>query len=328
MKKREKLKRAERLEIAILLEKNYSYREIAKALGRSPNTISYEIKKNSVNGEYEPLKAHNKARLKLRQRRFQWRKVEENHELKQSVIKGLKKHWNPDEISGRMKRERKSFYISKTAIYEWLRSDRGQYWCRYLYSKRCYKKKRRKNKTARVMIPERVSIDKRFLGADNRTRYGHWEIDALVSGKRGRGVLAVMNERKSRLLAARKVWSLSSQIYIGAVRKMSLGLNIKSATFDNGIENKNHKQLRVPTFFCQPYSSWQKPSVENANKMIRRYIPKGTNISKIPDWYFNHIVSIINNKPRKILNYRTALEVAIAGGVLFNQQTSSVLIQG
>jgi len=321
MKKREKLKRAERLEIAILLKKDYSFREIANALERSPNTISYEIKNRSVNGEYDPIKAHNKARLKLRQRRFQWRKIEENTELKQDVIKGLKKHWNPDEIAGRIKRENKSFYVSKTAIYEWLRSNRGQYWCKYLYCKRYRKIKRKKNKTIRVMIPERVSIDKRFLGADNRTRYGHWEVDALVSGKKGRGALAVMNERKSRLLVARKVWSLSSKIYIGVVKKMSLGLNIKSATFDNGIENKNHRELRMPTFFCQPYSSWQKPSVENANKMIRRYIPKGTNISKVPDWRINHIISIINNKPRKILHYRTALEVAIASGVLLNQQT-------
>lgn len=321
MKKREKLKRAERLEISILLGKRYSLRKIAQALNRSPNTISREIKNNSVKGEYDPIKAHNKARLKLRQRRFQWRKIEENPELKQYAIEGLKNHWNPDEISGRMRKENKPFYVSKTAIYEWLRSNRGQYWCRYLYSKRYYKKKRKKNKTARMMIPERVSIDKRFLGADNRTRYGHWEIDALVSGKKGRGALAVMNERKSRLVLAQRVWSLSSKIYIGAVRKMSLDLNIKSATFDNGIENKNHRELNMPTFFCDPYSSWQKPSVENANKMIRRYIPKGTNISNVPDWRINHIVSIINNKPRKILNYRTALEVATASGVLLNQQT-------
>lgn len=321
MKKREKLKSAERLEISILLGKGYSFREIANALGRSPNTISYEIKNNSVNGIYDPIKANNKARLKLRQRRLQWRKVEENIELKQYVIKRLQKHWNPDEISGRMERERKPFYVSKTAIYEWLRSNRGQYWCRYLYSKRCYKKKRKKNKTARVMIPERIGLDKRFLGADNRTRYGHWEIDALVSGKKGRGALAVMSERKSRLLTATKVWSLSSKIYIAAVRKVSLDLNVKSATFDNGKENRNHKELNIPTFFCEPYSSWQKPSVENANKMIRGFIPKGTNISKVPDWYINHVVSIINNKPRKILHYQTALEVARQGGVLLNQQT-------
>lgn len=321
MKKREKLKRAERFEISILLGKKYSQRRIAKALNRSPNTISREIRRNSVRREYEPLKAHNKARLKLRQRRFQWRKIEENLELKQYVVKGLRERWNPDEVSGRMIKEKQPFYASKTAIYEWLRSDRGQYWCQYLYSKRYRKIKRKKKKAKRVMIPQRVAIDKRFLGAKNRTKYGHWEIDALVSGKRGRGALAVMNERKSRLLVTGKVCSLSSRIYIGAVRKMFLGLNVRSATFDNGVENKNHRELGLPTFFCEPYSSWQKPSVENANKMIRRYIPKGTNISKIPDWYINHIVSIINNKPRKILGYRTALEVARAGGVLLNQQT-------
>lgn len=321
MKKREKLKSAERLEISILLGKGYSLREIGRALNRSPNTISYEIINNQTKGIYDPIKANNKARLKLRRRRFQWKKIEENVELKKYVITGLKNRWNPDEISGRMRMERKPFYASKTAVYEWLRSNRGQYWCRYLYSQRCYKRKRKKNKTVRVMIPERIGLDKRFLGAKNRTRYGHWEIDALVSGKKGRGSLAVMSERKSRLLVAGKVWSLSSKIYIGVVRKMSLGLNIKSATFDNGLENKNHKDLDTPTFFCEPYSSWQKPSVENANKMIRGFMPKGTNISKVPEQRINRIVSIINNKPRKILHYQTALEVAMAGGVLLNQQT-------
>src|SRR3989344_4914750 len=119
MKKAKKIKKAERDEIFILLEKEYSIRSIGKALGRSPNTVSYEIKNNSTNGKYDPEKADKKARVSLRNRRFQWRKINKDKELKKYIIARLKDDWNPDEISGRMKKEKKLFYVSKTAICEW-----------------------------------------------------------------------------------------------------------------------------------------------------------------------------------------------------------------
>src|SRR3989338_9028566 len=195
MRKAKKLEKAERDEILILLSKGYSIRNIAKALGRSPNTVSYEIRNNSVNGIYDPEKANKKARVSLRSRRFQWRKINQDKELKKYIVAGLKDHWNPDEISGKMKKEKKPFYTSKTAIYEWLRTARGNKYCQHLYSERYYKKKRVK-KTERVMILDRVSIDMRSLGALNRSRYGHWEKDAVCSGKGGSGAL----DRKSTRL--------------------------------------------------------------------------------------------------------------------------------
>lgn len=316
MKNKEKLKRTERLEIAILLKKGYSFREIGRALGRSPNTISYEVESNSINGEYDPIKADNKARFRKRMAKFQWRKIIENKELKQYIITGLMKHWNPDEISGRMRAEKQPFYASKTAIYEWLRSNRGQYYCQYLYSRRYRKKNRKENKTARAMIPERIGINKRPSGATNRTRYGHWEKDAVVSPKGGKGSLAVGQERKSRLLAAKRTETMSPIEHAKITKDMLFGLMVKSVSFDNGLENRNHKELGYPSFFCDSYSSWQKGGVENGNKMIRRYFPKKTDFSEVSQDYIDCVVSIINNKPRKILGYKTALEVAIKGGVV------------
>ncbi len=327
MKNREKIKRAERLEIAILLDKKYSYRSIAKALSRSPNAISYEVQENSVNGTYNPIKAHAKAKQRKRMSKFQWMKIEESEEVNKYVIEGLKNHWNPDEISGAMRKENKPFYASKTAIYDWLRSDKGQYYCKYLYSKRYYKKRRKNKKTKRAMIPERVSIDKRFLGANNRTRYGHWERDAITSGKKGSGSLAVAQERKSRFITTKKTRTMSPAEHNEKTKEMATNMLVKSYTYDNGIENKNHKELGIPAFFCDSRSSWQKGGVENANKMIRRYIPKGTDISKISDEYVQNIVDRINKKPRKILGYRSALEVARANGVLL-KNNESVLIEG
>src|SRR3989338_11656069 len=162
---------AERFEISILRSKGYSIRSIAKSLDRSPNSISYELRKNKTKGAYEPKKAQNKSRLRKRKRRFQWIKIEENKELKLRVIDGLKRKWNPDEISGRLKLEKKPFQISKNSIYRWLYSNRGQRYCPLLYSKR-YREKKRTISRKRTIIPDRVDISRRFNGANTRNRYG------------------------------------------------------------------------------------------------------------------------------------------------------------
>lgn len=315
MRKSKKLNNPERSEISILLAKGYSHRAIAKAMARSRNTISAEIKRNSVNGIYDPQKAGAKARTRLTYRRFQWRKINQNDELRMYIIRGLKKHWNPDEISGRMRKDHESFFASKTAIYEWLYSAWGQRYCPYLYSRR-YRPKRRKPKKARVMIPARKPLTMRPLGATHRTRYGHWEGDAMVSGLRGTGCAAVGSERKSRLVRACLARSLSPAPYAKTLEQMTRDCLVNSWSFDNGIENREHESLAAPAFFCDPYSSWQKGGVENANKMIRRYLPKGTNFAKVKQSQLDWIVARINNKPRKILGYKTAREVARAAGVI------------
>ena len=202
MKKRKKkgdLTRAERLEIGILLDKEYSYRSIAKKLKRSPNTISYEIEKNSVRGKYDPLKADAKARVRKRTRRLQWSKIEAYPEVKKFVIEKLKDHWNPDEISGYLTRMKDPRHVSKTAIYDWLRTSRGERYCIHLYSKRKHVKKR-KPKTKKVLIPNRIGIERRNKGATNRTRYGHWEEDTIVGKKGTPGGMAVIADRKARFV--------------------------------------------------------------------------------------------------------------------------------
>lgn len=315
MRKSKKINNTERSEISILLAKGYRHRAIGRAMERSHNTISDEIRRNSVNGVYDPKKAQAKARTRLTYRRFQWRKINHDDDLRSYIIRRLRKHWNPDEISGRMREDREPFFASKTAIYEWLYSAWGQRYCPLLYSRR-YHPKKRKPKKPRVMIPARKSITERPQGATNRTRYGHWEGDAVVSGLRGSGALAVASERKSRLVRAHVVRSLRPVPYARTLDQMTKGCLVNSWSFDNGIENKEHQSLVAPAFFCEPYSSWQKGGVENANKMIRRYLPKGTNFARVKQSQLDWIVNMINDKPRKILGYKTAREVARAAGVI------------
>jgi len=318
---------AERMEIGILRSKKYSIRKIAKEMERSPNTISYELRRNKTGDQYEPKKAQDKSRLRKRMRRFQWMKIEENQELKNYIIKGLERKWNPDEISGRMRLERKSFQISKNSIYRWLYSVRGQKYCHLLYSKRHYRKKRRGSKK-RVLIPNRIDISKRFLGAEHRTRYGHWEKDAVNSRQGVSASLAVAAERKSRLYMAKKVRNMSPVNHEIATQKMLSNKKSLSITRDNGIENTHHEETETPSFFCEAYSSWQKGSVENQNKLIRIFFPKGTDFRFVTQEQVDEAVSIINNKPRKILKYKTALEVASAAGIITSIKSESVLIQG
>lgn len=315
MKKATKITRRERFDIRSMLDLKWSYRKIAKQLERSPNTIAREVANNSTNGCYDPVKADAKAKAKRRSTRLKWRKIEDNPALKKNIIAGLKKHWNPDEIAGSMAENHLPFRVSKTTIYEWLFSAWGQQYCKYLYSQR-YRPKKRKLKIVRVLIPNRTPLQLRPQVANQRTQAGHWEADAIVSVKSGKGGLAVTQERKSRLLAAKVIRTFKPQPYAQKIKRMLKDKLALSMTFDNGIENRGHQDLGIATYFCDPYSSWQKGGLENGNKMIRRYFPKGTDFSKVKQRQVDKIIAIINQKPRRSLGYKSALAVAKAEGVL------------
>ncbi len=322
------LSSAERSEIQILRRKGYSIRRIAEALERSPNTISREIRVNSVSGEYHAAKAKAKSRLARRSRRYQWQKIEHEPKLWLFVVEHLKLHWNPDEISKYLgSHPELGMYVSMRQIYEWLHSSRGQPYCQYLYSGRYRPKRQNKNKTTRVMIPGRVSITERPVAALDRIQPGHVEYDSVVSGKEyGRPkstfALAVLSERATRLVIARIVPNLRPEGFAQAISSLARSMNIRTFTTDNGIENKQHKLVTqytgAPVYFTDPYSSWQKGGVENANKMLRRYFPKGTDFSKVSQIQVDQAVALINQKPRKILGYKSAIQCAAEKG-LFRQ---------
>ena len=179
-----------------------------------------------------------------------------------------------------------------------------------------------------MLIPNRIDISKRFLGSEHRTRYGHWEKDAVNSRQGVSASLAVAEERKSRLYIARKVRNMSPVNHEIATQKMLSDKKSLSITRDNGIENTHHEETSAPSFFCEAYSSWQKGSIENSNKLIRIFFPKGTDFRFVKQEEVDIAVKTINEKPRKILGYRTAFEVALAAGIITSIKKESVLIQG
>lgn len=304
------LSSGERSEIEILKRRGYGVREIGRVLGRSPNTISLELQR--VPSGYKASYAKIYASTILKNRRFQWSKIESVPELKKYVVDGLKKHWNPDEISGRMKKEKREWYVSKSAIYLWLETVRGERYKKYLYAYRPGRRHKKKD-GLHGQILHMTPIE---LRCNERTRYGHWESDLMVSGRSGTGGLSTHVERKSRLVVAQKVKNLSSLEKQKTLVQIVQDFKVKSITFDRGHENARHHELDIPTFFCNAYHSCEKGGVENANKMIRTFFPKKTDFTSVSQEEVNRIVSIINNKPRKILGYMTATEVAVKHGVI------------
>lgn len=334
VKKYTGLSDAERSEIEILLGKGYRQRDIARVLDRSPNTINYEIRTNSTHNkatgelEYSAKNAKVKSRVSRRSRRFQWYKIEQYVALRDFIIQKLQPpcYWSPDAIAGYLKTQQAELpYVSSTQIYHWLYSPVGQPYCQYLCTKR-HKKKKRTKKTERVMIPDRNPLSERPVTVSNRDIPGNWEFDSVVSSKKSGSTyaLAVAQERCTKLLRVRLVPNLKPVAYASTIISLVEGYTTLTMTTDNGIENKQHLLITQATgakvYFTDPFSSYQKGGVENANKMLRRYYPKGTNFANTTQADVDYATAVINNKPRRCLGYKTALQYAREKGLLLNEE--------
>lgn len=318
------LTQADRDRLQALRDEGVKQKEIARILEVDPGTISREISRNrkkyrtrknvkNRNARYEAGAANHKAYVRRKYAKYQGKHINEHKDLKIYIIAKLKFHWNPDEISGRMKRDHEPFYASKTAIYDWLRTAIGDRYVRYLYSRRHYPKRRKGTAQKRQMIPNRIGIERRPKGAANKTRFGHFEGDTMVSGKKTRSTaaLAVIYERKMKYIDARKLPSLAPWRFTASVNEIVNDKYAKTISLDNGIENREHEKMLVPAFFCDPYSSWQKGGVENGIKMIRKFIPKGVDLAGYSDDDVRKVVEILNGKPRKSLGYAMPKEVMV-----------------
>jgi len=172
------IKKAERLEMSILLNKEYGIRDIAKALKRDPGAISREIANNSVNGAYDPKKANHKACVKRKYSKYQGMKIENNKELRDYVEKKIKQDWSPEQIAGRIKEIDKDLKrVSYQGIYKFIYSPYGRKLERYLR----YKNKKRRHKGNKSsQIQNRTFIDERPEITNKKERYGDWEGDLIV----------------------------------------------------------------------------------------------------------------------------------------------------
>jgi len=300
--------------MAILKGQGISIRSIAAQLGRSPSTISRELRRNkdrSTPDDYLPHQAQAEADLR-------WKQSHRRPRLKSPFLRtyvrsGLKRGWSPEQIAGRLRHEEHSDTVSHEAIYQWIYLEARELIPRLAKAHR-KRLTRRYRKKSRFRIPGRVFISDRPEHVQNRKQSGHWEVDTACS-PRGTAALAVAVERKTRYIrikniprktamAFRKALTDSLGSYPGHMRM--------TITYDNGPENTCHgwinRTLGTKSYFCEPYHSWEKGTVENSIGLIRRYFPKGTYFNNVTR---NQLISVenrLNNRPRKCLNYQTPAE--------------------
>lgn len=302
-----------------LLDDGVKQIEIAKILKVHKSTISREMRKKRKNGKYNADTAEHKALVKRENSKYQGMKIENYPDLKKSIITSLKEKRSPDEIAGRMKRDKVHIRVGTVAIYKWLYSSFGQKYCKYLCTQRYKKKPQTKSKTGRHIIPNMVRIGALPKGSVNKTRYGHYESDTFVSPRK-LGVKtsgAISCEKKSKLILGRKIPNMKPASMKKAVRSFGRTAIMKTTVMDRGIENTKHEEWGVDTYSADPSSPWQKPLVEGSIGLVRRWFwPKGTDLSKVSDYMFEKNINILNNKYRKSLHYRSALEVAREHGIL------------
>ena len=319
MKRKRRFKhlvRSDRDRLEILLCKGHSQVEIAQVLKVDKSTISREIRKRKrKNGVYDSDAAQHKAGVKRSNSKYQGMRVEANPELKRYIIRNLQKHRSPDEIAGRMRLEGQPFYASKKAVYHWLYSSYGDGYCKYLCTRRHRRKRQKRNKQERVIIPNKISVLK-------RPRYRwmqHAEGDLFVSPRSAEtpACVAVICLPKSRYLVGEKMENRKPATMVVAVKKIEGRVKIDTLTLDRGIENRYHERFGVRAYFCESHSPWQKPHVENNIGLLRRwFVPKKTDLSKLKNTKLQKYIKILNDKYRKSLGYRSAYEVAKESGIL------------
>jgi len=305
--------------IATLKRRKLTQTEIAIEIGCSDRTIRRELKQGVQAGrDYNATDAWQKKLARRKRSKYLGMKIDKHPDLATFIITALEDKQRPEAIAGRIT----AFHpelpnITAKSIYNWLYAPQGQRYAHLLPSKRYKPKKRRRDKAKKELIPDRIPLSIRPSGATNRTRYGHTSSDTMVSGRNtgSRTAIAGTIERKLRYVTLARLDNLKPDTMNQGLRAnfASMGITIHTDTKDNGIENKHHKQIEaelgITSYFCDPYSSWQKGEIEKVFQMVRAEgIPKGTDLSTVTEQQLQSIQDTLNNRWRKSLGYYSATE--------------------
>ena len=298
----------------MLRSKGYSLRVIAAAVGRSVSTISDELKRNAVAGGYTPDKAHHKAIVRRKAAKFQGMTIVANRALQDFIERELLKQQSPAAIAGRLATGLDNLpFVSRNTIERFIRSVHGR---QLEYQLKLLKQKnRRRVKRPRAVaeLTSRTFIDDRPAVIANRERVGDVEADFIVSGKTGSGYLLTVVDRKIRYGLTRKLLPVSiANMERGFLDVQQAFPELLSVTTDNDLLFRHHKRLEqllgVSIYFCHPYHSWEKGTVENYNKQVRKYVPKGADISQYPTEYLARVEARLNDRFMSVLAYKTPNE--------------------
>ena len=308
----------EREEIAVGLAREESLREIAGRLGRSPSTISREVRRNSRGRrQYRALAAQGQAQH--RAARPKAAKLAGNEELRSLVAARLKQKWSPEQISVMLRRQfpdHPEMQVSHETIYQSIyvqgRGALRRELAACLRTGRALRKPRRKDGERRGKIPGMVMISERPAEVQDRAVPGHWEGD-LITGAGNKSAIGTLVERSTRFVLLLHLPDGHGADAVAAqmtevMATLPAALR-RSLTWDQGSEMTNHAQVAAATdleiYFCDPHSPWQRGSNENTNGLLRQYFPKGTDLSVCDRGDLEAAAAELNARPRKTLGWKT-----------------------
>ncbi len=297
-----------------MLEEDCSYRAMAKRLGRSPNSISLEIELGEVNGEYDAKKADHKAYVRRHEAKYQGMKVAGNSKLQDFVEAGLYDDLSPEAIAGRVTKHEKHLpAVSKNSIRRYIESVPGRR-VEYHRLKQRRKRKRSRRRPKVSQLTDRTFIDKRPQSIQDRRYVGDAEADFLVSGKTGKGIILSLVCRKLRVSFLEQILEVTiANVHAAFLRIQERFPELHSISTDNDLLLQKHKELEqllgVKIYFCHPYHSWEKGSIENTNKYVRKDIPKGSDISRYSKRFIQKLEAKLNRRYMEVLNHKTPQEM-------------------
>lgn len=306
----------ERELLSILRGQGRSLRDIAQRLKRSPATVSRELKRNApevYKGYYLPHRAHERSRSRNRLSRAHARLKDPR--VWTLVRRKLKRGWSPEIIAGWLKGRHPELFTSHETIYQWIYHHERRWIPTLVRAHRRRLPRGHSHHHRKLHVPERVSIKERPKSVLLRRRMGHWEADTMTSRK-SLEALQVAVERKSR-------YSRLAKLPRKVSRHMSAALNRRlshypkefrrSITYDNGPENHEHMRtnrvLGTRSYFCEPYHSYEKGTVENTIGLVRRFFPKKTDFATISKSELKAVENWLNHRPRKCLGFKTPADV-------------------
>lgn len=325
----------ERYVITHMHNAGFSDAAIARHLGRHRATVGRERRRNRDGfGGYHYAPAQRLADERRGAACRRYKLDAPGSGLGRSVRQGLRRRWSPQQISGRLEREHPrdpAMRVSHETIYRFVyrrRQQHGEHWDRRLRQRHTRRRPRSVGQRhgTRGKIPGRVGIEHRPACVDQRRRFGDWEADT-VEGVKGKGLLLSQLERKSRYLRLGKLHDKKA-VTLSAVSRATLGdlprKLRRTLTTDNGKEFADfasiEQGLKLKVYFADPHAPWQRGANENANGLLRDFFPKGTDFSRVPHARLARVQRLLNNRPRKCLDYRTPREVlnALPGVALRN----------
>jgi len=300
----------ERYALSALRKQGCSPARIARVLGRHRSTICREVRRNSrKDGGYRPSTAHDFARWRRsRSRRNQrftatdWAVVREH----------LHKHWSPEQIAGRLRADR-VLSISHESIYLHVWTDKKRGGLLYTQLRQAAKKRRKRygRYDSRGRLAGKRHISERPVAAEDRSQVGHWEADTVLGSISDKHCIFTLVERTTGFVLIAKLEARTvAELNRAAIRLIaSTPLPVRSITADNGTEFHGYKDIEaatgVPFFFATPHHSWERGSNENANGLIRQYLPKRKTMAHVSQDDCDAIARRLNTRPRKRLTYRS-----------------------